>query len=73
MNSWDALGESREPFFPLNVTCVGTVGRLGKPITSTGKKRFRKNGKRQNLCLYIKDRVTQRMLDTIEGSHCLAT
>ena len=31
MNSWDAVGASREPKFPLNVTCVG---RLGTPLSS---------------------------------------
>ena len=28
VNSWEALGVSREPTFPLNATCVGTMGRL---------------------------------------------
>ena len=34
VNSWDALGASREPTFPLNVTCVCPVGRLGIPLAS---------------------------------------
>ena len=34
VNSWNALGASREPTFPLNVTCVGTMGRLGIPLAS---------------------------------------
>ena len=34
VNSWDALGASREPTFPLNATCVGTMGRLGMPLDS---------------------------------------
>ena len=34
VNGWDALGASREPTFPLNVTCVGTTGRLGIPLAS---------------------------------------
>ena len=32
VNSWAALGASREPTFPFNMTCVGTVGRLGMPL-----------------------------------------
>ena len=32
MNSWDALGASREPTFPAFVTCVGQVGRVGMPL-----------------------------------------
>ena len=31
VNSWAVLGASREPTFPFNVTCVGTMGRLGIP------------------------------------------
>ena len=31
VNSWAVLGASREPTFPFNMTCVGTVGRLGMP------------------------------------------
>ena len=34
MNGWDALGASRAPTFPLNATCVGTMGRLGIPLAS---------------------------------------
>ena len=34
VNSWDALGASREPTFPLNTTCVGTMGILGIPLAS---------------------------------------
>ena len=32
MNSWLIPGASREPTFPFNMTCVGTVGRLGMPL-----------------------------------------
>ena len=32
VNSWAVLGASREPTFPFNVTCVGTMGRLGMPL-----------------------------------------
>ena len=32
VNSWAALGASREPTFSFNMTCVGTVGRLGMPL-----------------------------------------
>ena len=34
VNSWDALGASREPTFPVLVTCVGPVCRLGIPLAS---------------------------------------
>ena len=34
VNSWAVLGASREPTFPFNVTCVGTMGRLGMPLAS---------------------------------------
>ena len=34
VNSWAVLGASREPTFPFNVTCVGTMGRLGIPLAS---------------------------------------
>ena len=34
VNSWAVLGASREPTFPFNVTCVGTMGRLGMPLDS---------------------------------------
>ena len=32
VDRWAALCASREPTFPLNVTCVGTMGRLGIPL-----------------------------------------
>ena len=32
VNSWAVLGAAREPTFPFNVTCVGTMGRLGMPL-----------------------------------------
>ena len=32
VNSWAVLGASREPTFHFNVTCVGTMGRLGMPL-----------------------------------------
>ena len=35
VNRWAVLGASREPIFPFNVTCVGTMGRLGMPLDST--------------------------------------
>ena len=34
VNSWDALGASREPTFLLNATCVGRMGRLGITLAS---------------------------------------
>ena len=34
VNSWAVLGASREPTFPFNMTCVGTMGRLGMPLDS---------------------------------------
>ena len=34
VNSWAVLGAYREPTFPFNVTCVGTMGRLGMPLAS---------------------------------------
>ena len=34
VNSWAVRGASREPTFPFNVTCVGTMGRLGIPLAS---------------------------------------
>ena len=34
VKSWAVLGVSREPTFSLNVTCVGTMGRLGMPLAS---------------------------------------
>ena len=34
VNSWGAVGASREPTFPLNATFVGTMGRLGPSQTS---------------------------------------
>ena len=34
VNSWNALGASREPTFLLNATCVGTMGRMGIPLAS---------------------------------------
>ena len=34
VNRWAFLGASREPTFPFNVTCVGTMGRLGMPLAS---------------------------------------
>ena len=34
VNSWDTLGASRETTFLLNVTCVGTMGRLCIPLAS---------------------------------------
>ena len=34
VNSWAVLGASREPTFPFNVTCMGTMGRLGMPLAS---------------------------------------
>ena len=34
VNRWAVLGASREPTFPLNATCVGSVGRLGIPLAS---------------------------------------
>ena len=34
VNSWAVLGASREPTFPFNVTCVGTMARLGMPLAS---------------------------------------
>ena len=35
VNSWAVLVASREPTIPFNVTCVGTMGRLGMPMDST--------------------------------------
>ena len=32
VNSWAVPGADREPTFPFNVTCVGTMGRLGMPL-----------------------------------------
>ena len=32
VNSWAVLGASTEPTFPVFVTCVGQVGRLGMPL-----------------------------------------
>ena len=32
VDRWAAIGASREPTFHLNVTCVGTKGRLGIPL-----------------------------------------
>ena len=34
MNRWAALKTSTEPTFPVFVTCVGLVGRLGMPLAS---------------------------------------
>ena len=34
VNSWAILVASRELTFPFNVTCVGTMGRLGMPMDS---------------------------------------
>ena len=34
VNSWAVLGASTEPTFPVFVTCVGQVGRLGMPLAS---------------------------------------
>ena len=34
MNSWNVLGASREPTFPVFVTCVDPVGRMGIPLAS---------------------------------------
>ena len=34
VNSWAVLVASREPTFPFNVTCVGTMGRLFMPLDS---------------------------------------
>ena len=34
VNSWAVAGAAREPTFPFNVTCVGTMGRLGMPLAS---------------------------------------
>ena len=34
VNSWAVLVASTEPTFPFNVTCVGTMGRLGMPLDS---------------------------------------
>ena len=35
MNRWAALKTSTEPTFPVFVTCVGQVGRLGMPLASS--------------------------------------
>ena len=32
VHSWDTLGASRELTFPLNATCVGTMGRMSIPL-----------------------------------------
>ena len=34
VNRWAVLGASTEPTFPVFVTCVGQVGRLGMPLAS---------------------------------------
>ena len=34
VNRWADLGASTEPTFPFNVTCVGTMARLGMPLAS---------------------------------------
>ena len=35
VNRWAELKTSTEPTFPVFVTCVGQLGRLGKPLASS--------------------------------------
>ena len=43
VNTWAALKTSTEPTFPVFVTCVGQVGRLGMPLAFPIICRFFKN------------------------------